>query len=305
MQPTSAPVMKAPIAVKTATVPAAPVMAAVKEAPPPNKPVQVAPQPAHEKTVRPLQPIQPTPSVGTAKQVLREPPVAVQAFMKSYQQLPPLQKAADKPQTEAVQQQVPNTFLPELVKPLKIIGTACNTYILVEYDDHLLLIDQQGVHERLLFDRMMKLLDTQQCAQELLVPIIVPVTRREQQLLESHRDVLQAIGLSVETFGDTEVSIRSIPMILGQPQAGSLLREIIDQLEGERGVISLEKRRAGILALACKKSVKSGEKLNEADIRELVVRMVEKKITPASPRGTPLIVALSHADVDRRFRRIQ
>ncbi len=305
MQPTSAPVMKVPIAVKTTIVPAAPVMAAVKEAPPPNKPVQVAPQPAHEKTVRPLQPLQPTPSVGTAKQVLREPPVAVQAFMKSYQQLPPLQKAADKPQTEAVQQQVPNTFLPELVKPLKIIGTAFNTYILVEYDDHLLLIDQQGVHERLLFDRMMKLLDTQQCAQELLVPIIVPVTRREQQLLESHRDVLQAIGLSVETFGDTEVSIRSIPMILGQPQAGSLLREIIDQLEGERGVISLEKRRAGILALACKKSVKSGEKLNEADIRELVVRMVEKKITPASPRGTPLIVALSHADVDRRFRRIQ
>jgi DNA mismatch repair ATPase MutL len=142
-------------------------------------------------------------------------------------------------------------------KPLHIIGTAFNSYILVEYEEHLLLIDQQGVHERLLFDRMMKALDTQTCTQELIVPMIVPATRREQQLLEANQALLKSIGLSVESFGETEVSIRSIPMILGQPQAGTLLREILDQLEGERGTISLEKRRAGIVALACRKAVKS------------------------------------------------
>lgn len=117
--------------------------------------------------------------------------------------------------------------------------------------------------------------------------------------------MLQTLGLSIDSFGETEVSIRSIPMILGQPQAGELLREIIDQLEGERGVISLEKRRAGILALACKKAVKPGERLSESDLRELVSRMVDEKITPTSPRGTPLIVALTRSDLDRRFRRLQ
>ena len=111
--------------------------------------------------------------------------------------------------------------------------------------------------------------------------------------------------MHVESFGQTEVSIRSIPMILGQPQAEDLLRDIIDQLEAERSVISIEKRRAGIIALACKKSVKSGDRLSESDIRELVVRMVEKKVTPTSPRGAPLIVALTHSDIDRRFRRPQ
>ena len=94
-------------------------------------------------------------------------------------------------------------------------------------------------------------------------------------------------------------------MILGQPQAAGLLREILDQLESERGIISLEKRRAGIVALACKKSVRSGEHLNESDLRDLVEQMVSKKIVPTSPKGTPLIVALSHSDIDRRFRRPQ
>lgn len=265
-----------------------------------RQPVPEADNPVHKPT--PMQPLKPLQPVNRPQNILREPPAAVQAFMNSYKQMPPPYDTAKTASQESAKS-AETGFLQELPKPLRIIGTAFNSYILVEYDNHLLLVDQQGVHERLLFDRMMKALDTQQCAQELLIPLIVPATRREQQLLENHQSLLQAIGFTVEPFGETEVSIRSIPMILGQPQAGSLLREIIDQLESERGVISMEKRRAGILALACKKSVKSGERLNEADIRELVVRMVEKKVTPTSPRGTPLLVALSHADIDRRFRR--
>ena len=195
---------------------------------------------------------------------------------------------------------VPRGFWPE-----KIIGIYDDTYLLAAGIDGLLLIDQHGVHERLLFDRMLKELDTTNCGQELLIPLIVPVTRREQQLLEEHKALLLSLGLAVEPFGETEVSIRSIPMILGQPQAGDLLREVIDQLESERGTVSLEKRRSGILALACKKAVRSGERLREEDLRELVSRMVDEHVTPTSPRGTPLIVALSHADIDRRFRRLQ
>ncbi len=261
-------------------------------------PTKVPMQPM--QAMRPMQPLTPA---KPAK--LHEPPAAVQAFMQSYQKIPPAydmaKAAADR---KSFQPETPS-FLPESAKPMRLIGTAFNSYILVEYVNSLLLIDQQGVHERLLFDRMMKSFGTQTCSQELLIPMIVPATRREQQLLESHQDLLQGIGLMVESFGETEVSIRAIPMILGQPQAGDFLREILDQLEGERGVISMEKRRAAIVALASKKAVRSGEKLNEADIRELVVRMVEQKITPTSPRGTPLIVALTHSDIDRRFRRPQ
>lgn len=252
---------------------------------PAARPVQPAPAPRPPLTpLTELKPINP---------VLRQTTV-LPAYQRSVVPPPAVQ---NKPQ--------PESFLPEAPKPLKIMGTAFGSYIVVEYEDSLLLIDQHGVHERLLFDRMMKALDARQCGQELLIPLIVPATRREQQLLEEHRELLQTLGLFVESFGETEVAIRSIPMILGQPQAGDLLREVIDQLEGERGVISLEKRRAGILALACKKAVKPGERLNESDLRELVSRLVDEKITPTSPRGTPLIVALTRSDLDRRFRRLQ
>lgn len=265
------------------------------------KPGAVALAPVSAKSAPPTIPQKPAVRVDRA--VLHEPNHALQTLMQSYQE----SAKAEQPQLPVRKQHeaAPQSFLPEAPKALHIIGTAFNSYILVEYQDNLLLIDQQGVHERLLFDRMMASLGKESCSQELLIPIIVPATRREQQLLEGHQELLQSIGLTVEIFGETEVAIRSIPMILGQPQAGSLLREVLDQLDGERGIVSLEKRRAGILALACKRAVKHGERLQEDDIRELVVRMVDKKITPASPRGTPLIVALSHSDIDRRFRRSQ
>ena len=200
---------------------------------------------------------------------------------------------------------VQQTILPNEQTNMRIIGTLFDSYILVEYADNLMLIDQQAVHERVMFDRMMKALDQHRCGQEMLVPMIVSLTRREQQLLDEHARELADIGLVVEPFGETEVSIRSIPMILGQPQAAGLLRDILDQLEYARGVVSLEKRRAAILALACKRSVRSGERLNDADIRELGSRVADKRVIPASPRGTPLVVALNKTDIDRRFRRMQ
>ena len=201
-------------------------------------------------------------------------------------------------------EQVPS-FLPEAPKPMKLLGVAFNTFILVEYDDHLLMIDQHAVHERLLFDRLMKAYDQHEAGQELLIPMLVTVSRREQDLLMEHHDLLEGIGLSVEPYGDSEMAIRSIPMILGNPQAKDFLHEILDQLESERGTITMEKRRASILQLACKKAVKGGDALSEDEIRHLVTQMIDQKVTPTCPHGRPLVISLSHQELDKRFKRIQ
>ncbi|MBQ8313605.1 MAG: DNA mismatch repair endonuclease MutL [Clostridia bacterium] len=201
-------------------------------------------------------------------------------------------------------EQVPS-FLPEAPKPMKLLGVAFNTFILVEYEDHLLMIDQHAVHERLLFDRLMKAYDQHEAGQELLIPMLVTVTRREQELLMEHQELLEGIGLSIEPYGDQEMAIRSIPMILGNPQAKDFLHDIISQLESERGSISMEKRRASILQLACKKAVKGGDALSEDEIRHLVTQMIDQKVTPTCPHGRPLVVSLSHTELDKRFKRIQ
>ena len=298
---------------------------------PAEKPVQVTRQPVEERPTvvspikvpvpdMPAQEIRPKAPIPTAMPSTRiVPPVASASVMRDSggtlmkhpaSQNRPESAPAEKEPTvglnEKVQEpeQVPS-FLPDAPKPMKLLGVAFNTFILVEYEDHLLMIDQHAVHERLLFDRMMKAYDRHEAGQELLVPMLVSVTRREQQLLSDSRDLLEGIGLTVEPFGEQQVSIRSIPMILGNPQAQDFLRDILDQLESERGSISMEKRRSAILQLACKKAVKGGDTLSEAEIRDLVTRMIDQQVTPTCPHGRPLVIALSHQELDKRFKRIQ
>ena len=189
-------------------------------------------------------------------------------------------------------------------KPIKIFGALFDTYILIEYADHLLLVDQHAVHERLLFDRMMKAYEGQQAGQEMLLPVIVSLTRRELALLEEYRELLSGIGLVTEPFGEQEVAIRSVPMMLGENETEAFLREAIVELENGK-TPGADKKRAAILQMACKHAVKGGEPLSEEDLRYLVEEMIDRKVTPTCPHGRPLVVSISHLELDKKFKRIQ
>lgn len=197
-----------------------------------------------------------------------------------------------------------STILPEMTKPLKVYGALFNTYILVEYEDHLLLVDQHAVHERLLFDRLMKMHDGQHMGQELLVPYVVGVTKKEMALIAENREALESVGLMVEPFGEKDIAIRTIPVVLGEAETADFIRDVINDLEEGRG-ITFENKRAALLQSACKHAVKGGEALTEDQLRSLLDEMISRKVTPTCPHGRPLVVSISHRELDKKFKRIQ
>ena len=198
-----------------------------------------------------------------------------------------------------------DTILPKIKKPMKVFGALFNTFILVEYEDQLLMVDQHAVHERLLFDRLMKEhADRSAAGQELLVPVVISVTNAEQRLLEENRQALESIGMAVEAFGERDVAVRTIPMILGEAQTKDFIRDVITELENGRDP-TFEKKRTALLQTACKHAVKGGEALTEDELRNLLDEMIERKVTPTCPHGRPLVVAVTHRELDRKFKRIQ
>ena len=250
--------------------------------------------------------------VSTATASIPQPVTVRQAVSLSHFDPSQLQKPAgpsqtgSQPEVRTEETFEPISFIPnEEKKQIRLIGNVFKTYILLEYDDQLVMIDQHAAHERLNFDAMMQAYDQHRAGQELLVPIIVKVTPKEQDVLEAHRELLEQLGLVIEPFGENEMAIRSIPMILGQPQTQAFFRELLDELSGEPHGFTLEKRRTAILQTACKHSVKGGETLSEDDMRYLVEQLVDRHVTPTCPHGRPLVVALSHTELDRKFRRIQ
>ena len=130
------------------------------------------------------------------------------------------------------------------------------------------------------------------------------VTKQEQRILEDNREALESVGMIVEAFGERDVAIRTIPMILGEIQTKDFLADIISELENGKDP-AFEKKRTALLQTACKHAVKGGEALSEDDLRSLLDSMIEQKVTPTCPHGRPLVVTISHRELDRKFKRIQ
>ena len=209
----------------------------------------------------------------------------------------------EKPVTEEKSEQV-DTILPEIRKTMRVFGALFNTFILVEYEDQLLMVDQHAVHERLLFDRLMKEQNGKNAGQEMLVPIILNVTAKEQAIVEENKDIYESIGLVVESFGEHDIAVRTVPVILGEAETGSFVREVIAESEKNQ-TLTLDKKRRDILQTACKHAVKGGEALTDDQLRSILDEMIKTKVTPTCPHGRPLVVSISHREIDKKFKRIQ
>ena len=108
----------------------------------------------------------------------------------------------------------------------------------------------------------------------------------------------------IESFGEKDVAVRTIPMVLGEAETTGFIRDILADLD-EKHTLTFEKKRAALLQTACKHAVKGGEELSEDQLRSLVEEMIDKKVTPTCPHGRPLVVSVSHRELDRKFKRIQ
>ncbi|NLX43928.1 MAG: DNA mismatch repair protein MutL, partial [Chloroflexi bacterium] len=97
--------------------------------------------------------------------------------------------------------------------------------------------------------------------------------------------------------------LRTVPMMLGQPQAESSFREALDELAAT-GALSDDKRVEKIIMASCKQAVKGGERLPDEALIALVRGVLEGNVTPTCPHGRPLMMQLTRTELEKRFQRI-
>ena len=186
----------------------------------------------------------------------------------------------------------------------RIVGTLFQTYIILEFQDAVLLIDQHAAHERIRFEQYKKLLDEHCAAQQLLTPLVLRLSPRELALVEGNREVLAECGYEVEPFGQNDIRVLSVPHILGRTDTKLLFVELIDHLDQLRSA-TRDARLAEIMQMSCKHAVKAGDVLSTAEINALIAQMVETGAPPTCPHGRPVLHKLTKRDLEHMFRRIQ
>lgn len=234
------------------------------------------------------------------------------------QPVSPIKKQEELPvsgmiQKISIQEPVQETLLPEKEKEeglgpalegYSMIGVAFDTYIMLQNDKQLLLIDQHAAHERILYEKLMREIDAGAGSQMLMVAQVVHVTPQDKAKIETYSEEIKAAGFDIEPFGDNAYQIRAVPNVLGIPQSRAAFLEMVDRLGELRVLSTQQKRRDAILQMACKKAIKGGDRLTMEEIKPLLQDMLASNAPPTCPHGRPLIITLSRSEIEKRFRRI-
>lgn len=213
------------------------------------------------------------------------------------------EKKPEAVQQELLPKQEANTLGDEL-SGYSMVGVAFDTYIILQNQKQLIMIDQHAAHERILYEKLMREIDAGVGSQLLMVAQVVHVTPQDAVKIEAYREDIQAVGFDIEPFGDDAYQIRAVPNVLGVPQTKSAFLDMVDRLGELRVLSTAQKRRDAILQMACKKAVKGGDKLTMEEIKPLLVDMLRTNAPPTCPHGRPLVVVLERAEIEKRFKRI-
>lgn len=186
----------------------------------------------------------------------------------------------------------------------RVIGVVLNTYILIEADDSLVLIDQHAAHERLQYEKFMAQLEAGRGSQQLLTPLILRLSGREISLIMDNVEVLRDAGYDVEPFGETDIQVRAVPFILGKADMKPAFMDTVNALNRVRNA-TVELRRSEVMQMACKSAVKGGDPLSRDEIDALIRQMLETGAPPTCPHGRPVMKAIHRRELEKMFKRIQ
>jgi len=179
-----------------------------------------------------------------------------------------------------------------------------NTYILFEAPDGIAIVDQHAAHERVIYERAMAALSGEgSAAQQLLLPLTIDMEPNELDAIEEHKDLLTSVGFDVEGFGGMSVIIHAVPNPHPRFDARRCFEEMVADLTSGR-LSGLNKMERFAATYACKAAIKAGQKLDRAEMRDLLNRLFSCELPPHDVHGRPTIVRLPKHELERRFGRI-
>ena len=196
--------------------------------------------------------------------------------------------------------------IPECKKqPYKFIGIIFNTYIIIEMDKEMYIIDQHAAHERILYEKVKKnyYSENSKDSQMLLLPDIINLTHKEMDVANENMDMFRKAGFDLEEFGENTIKLTGVPTICINLDNKDLFLETLDEINTVARTAKQEKEEKFIATVACKAAVKANMVLTIDEVLSLVDKMLELPNPFSCPHGRPTAIKMSKYDIERKFAR--
>lgn len=206
-----------------------------------------------------------------------------------------------QPQTQEISvQKAMFTAPPPAPEPEEnIIGQYKNTYILVEKEDGLEIVDQHIAEERYIYEKLKK--DKEIVSQLLFVSDVLEVSASESELIKENIEKFEKFGYGIEFLKDNELIFKKVPQLLAKVNPKEILSDILENIDGD--IDGLEEKI--LRTTACKASVKAGQKLSTWQMSEIIKKWRTTELPYTCPHGRPICKFFPHKELAAFFQRQQ
>ena len=190
-------------------------------------------------------------------------------------------------------------------KNYKFIGIVFSTYIIVEIENEMYIIDQHAAHERIMYEKVKKnyYSTTDKDSQLMLLPDIINLTHKEAETIKENLEMFEQAGFTLEAFGENTIKLTGVPNICMDMNTKQLFLDLLDEVDNYSRTDRQDKEERFIATIACKSAVKANMKLTEKEVDKLMERLLALPNPYTCPHGRPTAIRMSRYDIERKFAR--
>ena len=213
-----------------------------------------------------------------------------------------LQESSQKPNIEQIKFKTENR---SFFKNLTFIGRFHETYLLLEDENTLYLLDQHAAMERIMYEKISNdfASSTHSCY-DLLVPITMEFSVKETILIIENKTKLDSLGFSIEEFGNNTIIVRSIPSWIPNGLEIEFINDIIQHLIINAPVNKSIMYDSLAKKLSCKQSIKAGMHIRTDEVKSLLNDLDKCEMPYTCPHGRPTMIKFTNYEVEKMFKRV-
>ena len=194
----------------------------------------------------------------------------------------------------------------EYKKPAyKFVGIAFNTYIIVELDKEMYIIDQHAAHERIMYEKVKEnyYADGVKDSQMMLLPDIINLTNKEMGIARDNMEMFKKAGFELEEFGENTIKLTGVPNICIELDTKELFLETLDEINTVARTAKQEIEEKFIATVACKAAVKANMALSKEEVESLMDKLLKLPNPFTCPHGRPTAIKMTKTDIEKKFSR--
>ncbi|MBQ6470907.1 MAG: DNA mismatch repair endonuclease MutL [Victivallales bacterium] len=187
------------------------------------------------------------------------------------------------------------------LRNMRLIGRLGTAYALAEGENGLVVVSLRAAHERILFERLLHEMSRGPALrQQLLLPATINLTPDDSRFLRNVLPHFSQLGFQIEPFGGNSYIVSAVPSSFPDQDIGQVVRDIIDDLRGNR--VTARQSALHLAETACRHAISAHEQLTDAQVAALLQDLAQTDMPYASPAGTPTMVLITSSELEKRFK---